>query len=99
MTEEVLREGGLLLHPIRFKIVRKLQEEKKPMYVDEIASSIGEDRRLVSFHLTTLEKHGFAVSDFRIIEKPTSKGKAGRFYTLTSRVNTVLKDVLEVIKT
>lgn len=98
MTEEVLKEGGLLVHPIRFKIVKKLREEKRPMYVDEIATSIEVDRRLVSFHLTTLEKFGFAESEFMVINKPQSKGKAGRFYKLTPKVESVLGDLAEAIK-
>ena len=96
---EVPAEGNMLVQPIRYKIVKKLREEKRPMYVDEIARGIDEDRRLVSFHLTTLEEHGFAESEFRIIERPQSKGKAGRFYTLTPKVESVLsriKDAMDI---
>lgn len=94
---EVPSEGNMLLQPIRYKIVKKLREEDRPMYVDEIAREIEEDRRLVSFHLTTLEEHDFAKSEFRIIERPQSKGKAGRFYTLTSKVESVLQEIKDAV--
>jgi len=95
---EVPSEGNLLMQPIRYKIVKKLREEKRPMYVDEIATGIKEDRRLVSFHLTTLEEHEFAKSEFHVIDRPQSKGKAGRFYTLTPKVESVLRELREAME-
>ena len=68
------------------------------MYVDEIADEIKIDRRLVSFHLTTLEEKGFATSDFKVIRKPQSKGKAGRFYTLTPKVDTILVELVKMVE-
>ena len=87
-----------MLHPIRWKIINALKRENRPMYIDEIAKLIGEDRRLVSFHLSTLEEHKFLNSEFKLLKKPQSKGKAGRFYELTDKVDHVLKDFIRIIQ-
>ena len=98
MSKEILKEAALLFHPVRYKIVETLRREKTPMYIDEIAGKINEDRRLVSFHLSTLEDKGLAKSEFKVIKKAQSKGKAGRFYTLTPRVDVVLTELAKMIK-
>jgi len=78
---------GLACHPIRYKILFSLYygpAKEIPLYITEIAKRIKEDRRQVSFHLTTLEDNGLVESKFDIIQKPyNGKGKAGRFYKLT----------------
>jgi len=63
----------------------------------EIATKIEEDRRLVSFHLTTLEDRGFATSEFGIVKKPSSMGKAGRFFKLTPKVDSVLEELTKIL--
>jgi len=88
----------MLLHPIRFKIVSVLRGSPTSLYIDEIAERAGYDRRLVSFHLSTMEDKGFLTSSFEVIKKPHSLGKAGRFYTLTPRVDEILSKVAELIE-
>lgn len=68
------------------------------MYIDEIAGLIEEDPRLTSFHLTTLQEKGYAESKFDIIDKPTSKGRAGRFYRLTPKVEKDLDEIAAMIQ-
>ncbi len=67
------------------------------MYIDEIAKEVSEDRRLISFHLSTLEDNGFVDSEFKVIKEPKSKGKAGRFYNLTSKPDEVLQKLAKII--
>ena len=98
MSKETLTDGLIMLHPVRWRIIRTLKEKGVPMYIDEIAHAIDEDRRLVSFHLSTLEEKEFLESDFKIIAAPHSKGKAGRFYHLTPKAENVARKLVEVIK-
>jgi DNA-binding transcriptional ArsR family regulator len=98
MSEDVLKEGAILLHPVRYKIVEVLRKADRSMYIDEIAEAIKEDRRLVSFHLSAMEEKGFATSSFEVIKKPNSLGKAGRYYILTGKVDAVLKDIAELLQ-
>ena len=95
---ETLKDGVVLLHPIRYKIIETLKVAEKPMYIDEIAKKIKENRRLTSFHLSTLENKGYATSEFGVIKKPASMGKAGRFYRLTSKVDIVLEELTKILE-
>lgn len=87
MSGDSIKDGIIMLHPVRWKILDLLHSKGvgAEMYIEEIANSIEEDRRLVSFHLGVLQERGFLVSDFKIVQKPTSKGKAGRFFKLTPK--------------
>ena len=98
MSEDILREGNPILHPVRWKIIDVLEEADKPMYIQEIADAIETDRRLVSFHLSTLERKGFTKSTFDVIEEAHSLGKAGRFYSLTPRVKEVKSALLKLLE-
>jgi predicted ArsR family transcriptional regulator len=88
-----LDEASIILQPIRYKIYQELRRAGKPLYVDEVAKRLDIDRRLVSFHLATLEEHGFVTSQFKAITPAQSnpgKGKAGRFFSLTGKAQKVL---------
>jgi len=82
MDEPAIR---LLLQQTRFKIVRELLRSGRPLYIDELAKRIDENPRLVSFHLALLQREGLVDSEFRIVELPSSRGKAGRFFSLTAK--------------
>jgi predicted transcriptional regulator len=84
-TEEV----HVVTHPVRWKILQLLT--KKPMYINEISSALGEDRRLVSYHLLTLEDYGFVKSKYEVSENRKSKGKALRMYWMTDKVLTAIE--------
>lgn len=76
----------VLMHPIRQKIVRLLEQSVEPLYIEEIAKRLGDDRRKVSFHLATLAEHGFVEGEYRIITPPTQnpgRGRGAKFYRLT----------------
>ena len=88
----VIEEAAPLLQPTRYKIIMTLKQAAgHPMYIDEIAKSIGENHRLVSFHLAMMQKEGFLTSQVDEIRKPNSpSGRAGRFYKLTPKVEQIL---------
>ena len=84
IDQEMVKSGIIMLHPIRLKILHVL-EEKGEMYIESIAEDTGIDRRLISFHLSTLQNNGFLESVFKVVQEPHSKGKAGRFFKLTPK--------------
>lgn len=88
-----------MLHPIRWKILMLLKEKNTEMYIDQIADVIKEDRRLVSFHLGTLQELGVVESEFKVVVEPKSKGKAGRFFKLTPKFDKTRADLIKAIKT
>jgi len=92
IEDRLVEEAHVLLHPIRFRIVELLNE--KPMHINGLSKALGEERRLVSYHLLALEEYGFVNSKYEISEEPKSKGKAIRKYWVTNKV----KDVVSKIK-
>ena len=91
--EELTNQLYVIMQPTRLKIV-KLLREGKPLYIEQIAEKIGEDRRSVSFHLATLAEYGFVEGDYEIIQeadKNPGVGRAAKFYKLTTKIDDVLK--------
>lgn len=91
LEEKLIKEAHVLLHPIRFRIVELLVE--KPMHINAISKALGEERRLVSYHLLALEESGFVNSKYEISENPKSKGKAIRKYWVTEKVDDVIAKI------
>jgi DNA-binding MarR family transcriptional regulator len=54
---ELLEDSHIFLQPERYRIVELLAE--KPMHINALASTLGMERRLVTYHLQTLEERGF----------------------------------------
>ena len=73
IEDALVKDAHVLLHPIRYRIVELLME--KPMHINQISKVMGEERRLVSYHLLALEECGFVSSKYEISESPKSKGK------------------------
>ena len=96
MSNNVVKDGIIMLHPVRWKILDTLCSKGGAMYIEEIADTIEEDRRLVSFHLGVLQERGFLVSEFKIVQKPASKGKAGRFFKLTPKYEKTKAKLVEI---
>ena len=94
MEDELVKDAHVLLHPIRFRIVELLAE--KPIHINGISKAMGEERRLVSYHLLTLEEYGFVNSKYEISESPKSKGKAIRKYWVTDKVKDVISELKKI---
>ncbi len=94
IEDDLLKDVRVLLHPIRFRIVKLLAE--KPMHVKEISKALGEERRLVSYHLNIMEKYGFLKSDYEISELPKLKGKAIRKYRVTAKLEEMILSLKKI---
>ncbi|MBN1761504.1 MAG: winged helix-turn-helix transcriptional regulator [Methanomicrobia archaeon] len=94
MEDTLVKDAHVLLHPIRFRIVELLAE--KPLHINGISKAMGEERRLVSYHLLTLEEYGFVNSRYEISEAPKSKGKAIRKYWVTDKVDQVISEIKKI---
>lgn len=81
---KLLEDAHALLHPIRYKISELLAE--KSMHINALASALGMEKRLVSYHLLKLEEHGFVTSEYELGFVIKQKGKAFRVYTVTDKV-------------
>ncbi|MBE0516549.1 MAG: winged helix-turn-helix transcriptional regulator [Methanophagales archaeon] len=94
IEDKLVKEAHVLLHPIRFRIVELLAE--KSMHINEISKAMGEERRIVSYHLQTLEEYGFVNSKYEISENPKSKGRALRKYWVTGKVEEVISELKNI---
>lgn len=94
IEDQLVKEAHVLLHPIRFRIVELLVEN--PMHINAISIAMGEERRLVSYHLQTLEEYGFVNSRYEISELPKAKGKAIRKYWVTDKVENVISELKKI---
>ena len=90
----MVKDAHVLLHPIRFRIIELLAE--KSMHINGISKAMGEERRLVSYHLLTLEECGFVNSKYEISESPKSRGKAIRKYWVTDKVEDVISELKKI---
>jgi predicted ArsR family transcriptional regulator len=91
----------VLLQPTRQKIVKLLKSSKEPLYIEQIADSIGEDRRSVSFHLATLAEYGFVEGDYELIKsasKNPGSGRGAKFYHTTAKVDQVLSQLDTILR-
>lgn len=91
LEEDIVTDAHILLHPIRYRIVELLAE--RPMHINEIAKAMGAERRLISYHLVTLEHAGFVSSKYEISEQPKSRGKAIRKYWVNGKVEEVISEL------
>jgi len=78
-VEELAKLLDGLGHPLRLRIVALLAGERRPMYLNEIARSLGISRGLAKIHLKKLEKAEIVRSRLVVDEE---RGKALRFYEL-----------------
>ena len=74
LDAKLLEDLHALIHPTRYRIVELLEE--KPMHINALSRALAEDRRLVTFHLQKLEKHGFVTSKYKLAFVIKQKGKA-----------------------
>lgn len=85
----------VIMQPTRQKILKALREAKDPMYIREIADKIGEEPRIISFHLATLAEYGLVEGEYREIEGHPAhsavSGRAAKFYRLTPKLDEVTK--------
>jgi len=70
----------------RLEAVLLVLLEERPRHINALSSALGMERRLVSYHLLTLEDKGFVTSKYEISEEPRSKGKALRVYKVSAKV-------------
>ena len=96
---KIVDEGTaqLVMHPVRFKILRHIAEAPTKQFVEEIAKAIGKHPRLVSHHLDVLQDEGLIECNYEATEAKGSKRRmvAVRFCTPTPKLAEVFKDVAE----
>lgn len=84
----LLKEAHILFHPLRYRIAALLAE--RPLNLQELIETLGEDRRLISYHLLILEEHGFVSGKFgfdRSDQMGSSKARVAYGVTEKGRIS------------
>jgi len=94
-----LELGNVLIHPIRYRIIKEIKEKQK-LYIQELADILGINRRMVSFHLSTLSQYGFVEGNYEVmrVRRSKGKGKAAKYFRITPKVDVVLCTIAERIR-
>ena len=77
--EELGRQLHALSHPLRMKIILLLIQQKRDMYLNEIANNLEINRALAKIHLKKLENAAIVKSRVVLIK---GEARALRYYTL-----------------
>jgi DNA-binding transcriptional ArsR family regulator len=82
-------------HPIRLKILLELESEKS--YASNLEHVIKVDRKIISFHLSKLEKAGMVTSEYGLLTASKSRPMAVRYYSLTLEGEKMVKKLKSII--
>jgi predicted ArsR family transcriptional regulator len=80
----LLEDSHIFLRPVLYRLLELLAE--KPMHISELGRELGEERRLVKYHLAKLEERRFVTSKYKLGFVIKQKGKAFRVYTVTDKI-------------
>ncbi len=82
-------------HPVRLKILLRLESEKA--YASNLEQVIKVDRKIISFHLSKLEKAGMVTSEYGLLTTSKSRPMAVRYYSLTEEGEKMVKKLKSII--
>ena len=82
-------------HPVRLEILLRLESEKA--YASNLEQVIKVDRKIISFHLSKLEKAGMVTSEYGLLTTSKSRPMAVRYYSLTVEGEKMVKKLKSII--
>ncbi len=93
------QDEDLILQPVRYQVFLALKAAgDQGKYISQLARELHTDRRLVAFHLLQLRKRGLVENEYRILEPPSSKGKAANYFRLSQKGLDVARKVREELE-
>lgn len=88
----------LVMHPSRFKILKRLQESDKAQFVEQLAKATEIHPRLVSHHLDVLEEEGLVDCTYDLANaKGSTRRVAVRLCKVTKKAKDVFRDIEETL--
>jgi DNA-binding transcriptional ArsR family regulator len=82
-------------HPIRLNILIKLESEKA--YASNLEAMMNVDRKVISFHLSRLEKAGLVTSEYGLKTSSKTRPMAVRYYSLTTEGRKLVKKLQSIL--
>lgn len=82
-------------HPTRFNILVRLESGK--VYPSKLEEMINVDRKIISFHLSKLEKAGLVASEYGLMTTSKIRPMAVRYYSLTTEGEIMVKKLKSIL--
>ncbi|HJR85236.1 MAG TPA: transcriptional regulator [Nitrososphaeraceae archaeon] len=82
-------------HPTRSNILTQLESQK--MYASKLEDKINVDRKIISFHLSKLEKAGLVASEYGLMTSSKTRPMAVRYYSLTTEGEKMVKKLKAIL--
>ncbi|HEX7818319.1 MAG TPA: winged helix-turn-helix domain-containing protein [Nitrososphaeraceae archaeon] len=82
-------------HPTRLNILIRLESGK--VYATNLEEMINVDRKIISFHLSKLEKAGLASSEYGLMTSSKTRPMAVRYYSLTTEGEKMVKKLKSIL--
>jgi len=82
-------------HPIRLNILIRLESEK--VYASNLEAMMNVDRKVISFHLSRLEKAGLVTSEYGLKTSSKTRPMAVRYYSLTTEGRKLAKKLESIL--
>jgi DNA-binding transcriptional ArsR family regulator len=82
-------------HPIRLNILIRLESEK--VYASNLEAMMNVDRKVISFHLSRLEKAGLVTSEYGLRTSSKTRPMAVRYYSLTTEGMKLVKKLQSIL--
>jgi DNA-binding transcriptional ArsR family regulator len=82
-------------HPIRLNILIRLESGK--VYASSLEAIMKVDRKVISFHLSRLEKAGLVISEYGLKTSSKTRPMAVRYYSLTAEGRELVKKLQSIL--
>jgi DNA-binding transcriptional ArsR family regulator len=82
-------------HPTRLTILTRLESGK--VYASKLEEMIKVDRKIISFHLSKLEKAGLVASEYGLTTSSKTRPMAVRYYSLTTEGEKMVKKLKSIL--
>ena len=82
-------------HPTRLNILIQLESEK--VSASKLEELINVNRKIISFHLSKLEKVGLVASEYGLMTSSKTRPMAVRYYSLTTEGEKMVKKLKSII--
>jgi DNA-binding transcriptional ArsR family regulator len=82
-------------HPTRSNLLIQLESQK--LYASKLEDKINVDRKIISFHLSKLEKAGLVASEYGLMTSSKTRPMAVRYYSLTTEGEKMVKKLKAIL--
>jgi DNA-binding transcriptional ArsR family regulator len=83
----------IAMHPSRLEIMKRLAEKRS--YASQLEKELEMNRKVITFHLSMLQRYGLVKGEFDLQNPPTGKPVAVKYFELTEEGRKILDRIME----